>query len=800
MSRNEWTDLDKCVCPNHYDFKIKSAYTGCHCPPNISFSQCAFDMEDEAIVAIDNNGIAYYIDMSNNVPAYKKLGCVGISTTVAFNPTNRNELLIGLSSTNIKIVKISAIDDFCSLTGHTAPPSHISFFRDHFLTASSKEVIVWQLKTYCKAHQLRLNVRNLIVKKAIFSSLGLVAVLYQTNLIQCWTFQQFGSDNKIDVQKYGLKIVKDFEFTKDGRAMIVCGLQNKILVFNTTTWEVIKNMDLHGNFSGGKQLSVVPVPLDGGANSIVAVLTSDCSLKFVSLTSSSIVQNCCDLKNGIKRIAVSHNGYYLVYISIEGFLDITLLDKVLNIKSKSKNDENKRPKNLLALKAEEQLSKVRLAVKEELKLSRLLPILKEFGEYPEKHRRLIWATIMELPNNKKAYISLSNKVPHEAMFDLLKNDPLLDKCKSSLLGTTVSCLLHWCPVLAECLYLPKIVAPFVMVYQKNPILAFETSIFILLNHCQKWFEYHPLPPLNILGMMENILLEADPSLFNHFCERGITSTTYAWPLLQSMMSEVLSSKDWLILWDHLLSVKKPWYLLMCTVAYNILYRKTITTKLKTLEDFQQFYKTQGHVSVKMVLKIAHKLDSETPHRIHPRRYLENDIVPLPKKGPYPPFVQFEFPKYLTDELRGVNLKKLKEKERRLRGFQLHALELLEEKRIRIESENFVRRIHDMRLNELRKCYENQVFEDERLLEYARQETEDLDPSKYLQEEIKWSNLEYLNSQKCLCKKDAEQKRERSRSKSRSSKSLQEQVDRLEFEVQSILTKLRSSSRSRSRIR
>lgn len=71
---------------------------------------------------------------------------------------------------------------------------------------------------------------------------------------------------------------------------------------------------------------------------------------------------------------------------------------------------------------------------------------------------------------------------------------------------------------------------------------------------------------------------------------------------------------------------------------------------------------------------------------------------LPKKGPYQPFLQYEFPKYLTDELRGITLKKLKEKERRLRGFQLHAMELLEEKRLRVESENFVRNIHEMRLN------------------------------------------------------------------------------------------------------
>ena len=154
------------------------------------------------------------------------------------------------------------------------------------------------------------------------------------------------------------------------------------------------------------------------------------------------------------------------------------------------------------------------------------------------------------------------------------------------------------------------------------MLGFESCLFILLNYCQKWFEYHPMPPLNILGMVENILLEADPLLFDYFCERGVTSTVYAWPMLQTVFSEVLTTNDWLILWDHMLSLRKPWFLLMCAVAYNILYRKTITTKLQTLDDFQQFYKSQGHVSVKNILKLARKLDCDTPHRIHPHRYLK----------------------------------------------------------------------------------------------------------------------------------------------------------------------------------
>lgn len=157
--------------------------------------------------------------------------------------------------------------------------------------------------------------------------------------------------------------------------------------------------------------------------------------------------------------------------------------------------------------------------------------------------------------------------------------------------------------------------------QKNPLLGFELIISILLNYCQKWFEYHPLPPLNVLGMIENIILQADPSLLNVFCERGVTSSEYAWPLLKTAMSEVLSDSEWLILWDHLISYKKPLLLLMIVVAYSICSREIIISSLHSPESFKRYYTTQGHISAKELLKLAKTLDKEIPLRVHPSRYL-----------------------------------------------------------------------------------------------------------------------------------------------------------------------------------
>ena len=36
-------------------------------------------------------------------------------------------------------------------------------------------------------------------------------------------------------------------------------------------------------------------------------------------------------------------------------------------------------------------------------------------------------------------------------------------------------------------------------------------------------------------MVENILLEADSQLFDYLCQRSVTSTAYAWPMLQTVL-------------------------------------------------------------------------------------------------------------------------------------------------------------------------------------------------------------------------------------------------------------------------
>ena len=46
---------------------------------------------------------------------------------------------------------------------------------------------------------------------------------------------------------------------------------------------------------------------------------------------------------------------------------------------------------------------------------------------------------------------------------------------------------------------------------------------VAASWCQHWFEYFPNPPVNVLGMIENVLAHHDKNLLQHFVKYKITS-------------------------------------------------------------------------------------------------------------------------------------------------------------------------------------------------------------------------------------------------------------------------------------
>ncbi|XP_020282987.1 TBC1 domain family member 31 isoform X2 [Pseudomyrmex gracilis] len=656
MRNNEWIKLTKRDAGYKYELR---ACVRKDCTAAPSFTQMAFDHDEELMIAIDAKGYLHCIDLSDDTPCYKRSVKIGQATFVAFNPAYKGELLMGLDSGNIKIWKLhTAVDKFILLPGHKLTPTRVSFYKNEWcLTSSRNEAIIWHLPSYGKAYQLKVDAKNAVIKKAAFSNAGHIVVLYHNDTVQTWTFGQLDKDIKIDAKILGMRLIVDFIFTRDGKAVITVDREN-ISVVSTCTWHLLKRIRLPKNFTA-KQLCAIPCSLndDKEIAEIVGVLSRKCVLHFCNINASSFLETSRSV-DGIKKVLVSFAGKYIAHINLQGCLNVTRTREIVSRKYRESRKSSEPRKVLCAHKTSDHLEFIRQRTKRELNIKRLMAILKEFGEYPKKYRVLIWSTILKLPSNKNAYVALVNKaIRNRFMLNSLKSYPLADRSKRSLLIATMDCLAHWCPTLMHASFLPNLIFPFLIVFQKDPLLGFELILCILLNYCYNWFEYHPLPPLNILGIIENILLEADPALLNTFCKHGIATSVYAWPLLRTTLSEVLSGNEWLILWDHLITFQKPSVLLMCVVAYCIYSRETIISLLKSSGSVETFFGAQGNVRAKDILNIAKRLDRELPERLHPDCYIRNKLLRLNDKGSYPMFLK-DCPNFLSEELTNTQSKEI----------------------------------------------------------------------------------------------------------------------------------------------
>lgn len=269
--------------------------------------------------------------------------------------------------------------------------------------------------------------------------------------------------------------------------------------------------------------------------------------------------------------------------------------------------------------------------------ARLLPILKEFGEYPEKYRAMIWKTILKVPQNQIPFTTLLKRGYHSCVAPYAKQYPLADHKALNNLRQIVSCLAHWSEVFGHVEFLPNFVFPFLKHFKSDSLACFEVIASILYNHCQLWFEFVPLQmPYNYLGLIENVLLEFDRNLFEFYKSKDITALIYAMPLMETAFSEVFDVQQWLPLWDHIVS-NENYFMIFVIVAYNIMLRATIM-KYDDGDAIEQMFHEQNYVDLKKLVKKSYNLMDKCPNSIHPKRYMK-PFVPL-VQGQYQKFTNY----------------------------------------------------------------------------------------------------------------------------------------------------------------
>eukprot|EP00826_Nyctotherus_ovalis_P008512 TRINITY_DN12208_c0_g1_i29.p1 TRINITY_DN12208_c0_g1~~TRINITY_DN12208_c0_g1_i29.p1 ORF type:complete len:827 (+),score=256.38 TRINITY_DN12208_c0_g1_i29:112-2592(+) len=239
--------------------------------------------------------------------------------------------------------------------------------------------------------------------------------------------------------------------------------------------------------------------------------------------------------------------------------------------------------------------------------AKLLKMLQKYGEYPDKYRLVAWRYLLSLPLNKAAYEKLLSFGIHPAYRKLRQQHPIRSSklfCRTQRL---LSALAYWCPLLAEIDYLPAFVYPFAKVLEHDDLVLFEILVSIFSHWLQHFFVKFPQPPVKWLQAVEDIIMREDPELGRHMKSANFHPVQYAWPLLQSIFSDVLVRCQWVAMMDWLVAYFRQPQLLFALVAAYVLQLRTMWMSTKDPLQLAACVKRMSPVDVKRMVRKGREL-------------------------------------------------------------------------------------------------------------------------------------------------------------------------------------------------
>ncbi|XP_074433862.1 TBC1 domain family member 31 isoform X4 [Larus michahellis] len=644
----------------------------------IRFLNVAFDSSGDSLLAGDHQGNIYVFDLNGNrfnLVQRTMQAC----TALAFNLRRKTEFLVALADYSIKCFDTETKELVSWMRGHDSSVSSISVHGSgrYAITTSSDTAQLWDLDTFQRKRKL--NVRQSVgIQKVFFLPLSnTILSCFKDNSVFAWEFDTLHCKYQLPTPVEGSALLyKVFAVTRDGRIFVAGGKSNQLHLWCLESRKLIRIIQMPSKVRAVRHLEFLPDSFDGGSNQVLGVLSQDNIMRFINIETCKLLFDIGSHEEGISTAAISPSGRYIASVMENGSLNLYSVQaltqegnqpppptfKVVEDWSKCTSEANKltmrvtsgrseRPWKSKGSKIQSRLLKMQVNTSLEnkenelpggLNKKRLRALLKGFGEYPAKYRMFVWRSLLQLPENHLAFSSLIDKGTHSAFVNIQNEYPIKSQKLLRVLQRTLSALAHWSAIFAETPYIPLLAFPFVKLFQNNQLICFEVVATVVVNLCQHWFEYFPNPPVNILSMMENVLAHHDKELLQHLIKYNVTSQVYAWPLLETLFSEVLTREEWLKVFDNIFS-NHPSYFLMIVIAYIICSRAPLL-HCNQREDFEYFFHHRNNLDISVVIKEAYHLMETTPLDIHPQRVLD-DFIPL-TKGQYPVFNKY--PKFIVD--------------------------------------------------------------------------------------------------------------------------------------------------------
>ncbi|XP_039380277.1 TBC1 domain family member 31 [Mauremys reevesii] len=651
--------------------------TGYH-SKTIRFLNVAFDSSGDSLLAGDHQGNIYVFDLTGNRFSLVQR-TMQACTALAFNLRRKTEYLVALADYSIKCFDTDTKELVSWMRGHDSSVSSISVHGSgrYAITTSTDTAQFWDLDTFQRKRKL--NVRQSVgIQKVFFLPLSnTILSCFKDNSVFAWECDTLQCKYQLPTPIEGSVLhYKVFAVTRDGRMLVTGGKSNHLHLWCLESKQLLRIIQMPTKVRAVRHLEFLPDSFDGGSNQVLGVLSQDNIMRFINIQTCKHLFDIGNHEEGISTAAISPNGRYIASVMQNGSLNIYSVQaltqevnkpppplvKVVEDLSKDKlgaskltmrvtSGRSERPWKSRGSKTQTRVLKPQVNTSLEnkenelpdgLNKKRLQALLKGFGEYPAKYRMFVWRALLQLPENHLAFSSLIDKGIHSAFVHLKDEYPMKSRKLLRVLQRTLSALAHWSAIFGETPYIPLLAFPFVKLFQNNQLICFEVVATVIVNWCQHWFEYFPNPPVNVLSMVENILAHHDKELLQHLINYSVTSQLYAWPLLETLFSEVLTREEWLKVFDNIFS-NHPSYFLMMVAAYIICSRAPLLHCNQT-EDFEYFFHHRNNLDINVVIKEAYHLMEATPSDIHPQRMLD-DFVPL-TKGQYPVFNKY--PKFIVD--------------------------------------------------------------------------------------------------------------------------------------------------------
>ncbi|XP_040350274.1 TBC1 domain family member 31 isoform X4 [Herpailurus yagouaroundi] len=647
-------------------------------PKVLRFLNVAFDSSGDCLIAGDHQGNIYVFDLYGNrfnLVQRTAQAC----TALAFNLRRKSEFLVALADYSIKCFDSVTKELVSWMRGHESSVFSISVHASgrYAITTSSDTAQLWDLDTFQRKRKLNI-LQSVGIQKVFFLPLSnTILSCFKDNSIFAWECDTLSCKYQLPAPPESSSVLyKVFAVTRDGRILAAGGKSNHLHLWCLEAKQLFRIIQMPTKVRAIRHLEFLPDSFDAGSNQVLGVLSQDGIMRFVNIQTCKLLFEIGSLDEGISSSVISPHGRYIASIMENGSLNIYSVQaltqeinkpppplvKVIEDLPKSKLNSGglkmkvtsgrvQRPAKSRENKIQARILKQDLTgnfenkeneVSDGLNKKRLQILLKGYGEYPTKYRMFIWRSLLQLPENHTAFSSLVDKGVHVAFLNLQKKYPIKSRKLLRVLQRTLSALAHWSAIFSDTPYLPLLAFPFVKLFQNNQLICFEVVATLIINWCQHWFEYFPNPPINILSMIENVLAFHDKELLQHFIDHDITSQLYAWPLLETVFSEVLTREEWLKLFDNVFS-NHPSFLLMTVVAYNTCSRAPLLS-CSLRDDFEYFFHHRNNLDISVVIREVYHLMDTTPTDIHPNGKLDAFVALT--KGQYPVFNQY--PKFIVD--------------------------------------------------------------------------------------------------------------------------------------------------------